>query len=169
MADLNILVSTLINELKGQLAQSAGELKMRDGWDLGCPVMVIDTRKDPKRVIVTTIRGVTGVITTSRVIDHPLMRAFMARHKEIEVGEAVTELINGSDGEEFAEVWESYVTKREERGLACWSHDDAAKFASKSREAFENGCLACVAITEGDEGDDVGVLTFQVKSEWLTQ
>ena len=169
MADPTTLVSTLINELKGQLAQSARELKMRAGWDLGCPVMVIDTRKDPKRVIATTIRGVTGVITTSRVIDHPLMRAFMARHKEVGAGEAVTELINGPDGEEFAEVWDSYVKERDERGLACWSHDDAAKFASKSREAFEDGCLACVAITEGDEGDDVGVLTFQVKSEWLTQ
>ena len=119
MTDPTTLVSNLINELKGQLALSARELKMRDGWDLGCPVMVIDTRKDPKRVIATTIRGVTGVITTSRVIDHPLMRALMARHKEIEVGEAVTELINGSDGEEFAGVWESYVTERDETGLAC--------------------------------------------------
>ena len=89
MADPTTLVSTLINELKGQLAQSARELKLRDGWDLGCPVMVIDTRKNPKRVIATTIRGVTGVITTSRVIDHPLMRAFMARHKEIGAGRGV--------------------------------------------------------------------------------
>ena len=169
MTDPTTLVSNLINELKGQLALSARELKMRDGWDLGCPVMVIDTRQDPKRVIATTIRGVTGVITTSYVIDHPLMRVFMARHKEVGAGQAVTELINGPDGEEFAEVWESYVKERDERGLACWSHDDAAKFASKSKTAFKDGCLACVAITEGDEGDDVGVLTFQVKSEWLTQ
>ena len=169
MADPTTLVSTLINELKGQLAQSARELKMRDGWDLGCPVMVIDTRKAPKRVIATTIRGVTGVITTSRVIEHPLMRAFIARHKEVGAEEAVTELKNGPDGEEFAEVWDSYVQERDERGLACWSHDDAASFASKSREAFEDGCLACVAITDGEAGDDVGVLTFQVKPEWLTQ
>jgi hypothetical protein len=88
MADPTTIVSTLINELKGQLAQSARELKMRDGWDLACPVVVIDTRKDPKKVIATTIRGVTGVITTSRVIDHPLMRVFMARHKQVGVQEA---------------------------------------------------------------------------------
>ena len=118
MADPTTLVSTLINELKGQLAQSARELKMRAGWDLGCPVMVIDTRKDPKRVIATTIRGVTGVITTSRVIDHPLMRAFMARHKEVGAGEAVTELIKGPNGEEFAEVWDSYVKEKDETGPA---------------------------------------------------
>ena len=89
MADPTTLVSTLIHELKGQLAQSARELKMRDGWDMGCPVMVIDTRKNPKRVIATTIRGVTGVITTSRVIDHPVMRVFMARHKQVGAEEAV--------------------------------------------------------------------------------
>ena len=29
---------------------------MRAGWDLGCPVMVIDTRNAPKRVIATTIQ-----------------------------------------------------------------------------------------------------------------
>ena len=167
MPDPSSLVSTLINELKGQLSQSARDLKMRDGWDLCCPVMVIDARKDPKRVVATTIRGVTGVITTSRVLDHPLMRVFMARHKEIGAEEAVNEFINGPDGEEFAEIWDSYVKERNETGLACWSHDDAAKFASKSKEAFKDGCLACVAITEGDEGDDVGVLTFQVKSDWL--
>ena len=168
MADPTNLVSTLINELKGQLAQSAGELKMRDGWDLGCPVMVIDTRKDPKRVIATTIRGVTGVITTSRVIDHPLMRAFMARHKEIGAGEAVTELINGPDGEEFAEVWDAYVAERDERGLACWSHDDAAKFATKSKNSFERRELACVAIAEGEGNEDVSVLTFSVDANWLS-
>ena len=66
-------------------------------------------------------------------------------------------------------MWGSYVKERAERGPACWSHDDAAKFSSKSREAFEDGCLACVAITEGDEGDNVVVLTFKVKPEWLTQ
>ena len=92
----------------------------------------------------------------------------MARHKQVGAEEAVNELINGPDGEEFAEIWDSYVKERDETGLACWSYDDAAKFPSKSWEAFEDGCLACVAITEGDEGDDVGVLTFQVKPEWLT-
>jgi hypothetical protein len=167
MLDPNIIVSTLINGLKGQLAQSARELKMRDGWDLGCPVMVIGTRKAPVRVIVTTIRRVTGVITTSHVIDHPLMRAFRARHKEVGAGEEVSELINSPDGKRFAEEWDSYVNERDEKGLACWSHDDAAKFASKSREAIEDGCLACVAITEGDDGDGLGVLKFQVMSEWL--
>ena len=134
MADPTTLVSTLINELKGQLAQSARELKMRDGWDMGCPVMVIDTRKDPKRVIATTVRGVTGVITTSRVIDHPLMRVFMARHKQVGAEEAVNELINGPDGEEFAEIWDSYVKERDETGLACWSYDNAAKKMITTRE-----------------------------------
>ena len=107
------------------------------------------------------------MITTSHVIDHPLMRAFMARHKEVGAGEAVSELINSPDGKRFAEEWDSYVNERDEKGLAFWSHDDVAKFASKSREAFEDGCLACVAITEGDDGDGLGVLKFQVMSEWL--
>lgn len=168
MTDPITLVSTLITELKGELSQLARELKNRAEWDLSCPVVVVDARQNPRRVVATTVRGITGVITTSRTIDHPLMRVFLVRHKEIGAEAAVNEFLAGPDGEEFAEVWDAYVVERDERGLACWSHDDAAKFATKSKNSFDRRELACVAIAEGEGNEDVSVLTFSVDANWLS-
>ena len=69
MTDPTTLVSTLITELKSELSQLARELKNRAEWDLSCPVVVVDARQTPRRVVATTVRGITGVITTSRTID----------------------------------------------------------------------------------------------------
>jgi hypothetical protein len=96
------------------------------------------------------------------------MRVFLGRHKEIGAEAAVNEFLAGPDGEEFAEVWDAYVVERDERGLACWSHDDAAKFATKSKNSFDRRELACVAIAEGEGNEDVSVLTFSVDANWLS-
>ena len=53
MTDPTTLVSTLITELKGELSQLARELKNRAEWDLSCPVVVVDARQNPRRVVAT--------------------------------------------------------------------------------------------------------------------
>ena len=46
--------------------------------------------------------------------------------------------------------------------------DDAAKFATKSKNSFDRRELACVAIAEGEGNEDVSVLTFSVDANWLS-
>lgn len=72
------------------------------------------------------------------------------------------------DSKELAEVWDTYVSERNERGWACWSYNDAAKFTTKSKNSFERRELACVAITQGEGKEDVSVLTFAVNANWLS-
>ena len=53
MTDPSTLVSTLITELKSELSQSARELKNRAEWDLSFPIVVVDARQNPRRVVAT--------------------------------------------------------------------------------------------------------------------
>ena len=168
MQDPRLVVRELITELRDEMSDAARELRNRANWDLQCPVVVIDARTRPRRVLKTSVGGLTGAITTSNVIDSPLLRTFLVRCREIGSEEALDEFMHGPDAEQFATVWERYSEEQQEQGLAVWSHTDAAKFALKSKRCFEDGQLACVAITEGDERDDHSVLTFSVDSGWLS-
>ena len=168
MKDPPLIVRKLISELRDEMSDAARELRNRASWDLQCPVIVIDAREHPKRVLKTSVRGLTGTITTSNVIDNPLLRSFLARYKEVGADEALDEFMNGPEAEHFSMLWDRYADERHRHGLAVWSYSDAAKFALKSKQCFEQGDIACVAITEGNETDDHGVLTFSVDSSWLS-
>ena len=168
MKDPTLIVRKLISELRDVMSDAARELRNRAAWDLQCPVLVIDAREQPKRVLKTSVRGLTGTITTSNVIDNPLLRSFLRRTKEVGDEEAFDEFTNGPEAEQFSMLWDRYADERHRHGLAVWSYSDAAKFALKSKQCFEQGDIACVAITEGNETDDHGVLTFSVDSSWLS-
>ena len=167
MTDPTLIARKLINELRDEMSDAGRELRNRAEWDLQCPVVVIDARNIPRRVVKTCVRGLTGTITTSDVIDDPLMRKFLVRYRQIGEEVALNEFMSGTDAEQFAGLWERYKDERHAHGMAVWSHTDAAKFALKSKRCFQEGQLACVAITEGDEGEDHGVITFSVDSNWL--
>ena len=53
-----------------------------------------------------------------------------------------------------------YNEEAQQQGLAVWSHSDAAQFVLKSKTCFDDGQLACVAITSGDHPDAHDVLLF---------
>ena len=168
MNDPDIVVRQLISELRDDMSEAGQELRNRYNWDLQCPVVVIDARTTPKRVVRTSVRGITGAIATSNVIDHPLMRLFLERFRDVGAEEALDEFMQRPDGKRFSELWEIYNEEAQQQGLAVWSHSDAAKFVLKSKKCFENGQLACVAITSAEERDSHEVLTFSVDACWLT-
>ena len=168
MKDPTLMVRKLISELRDEMSDAARELQNRATWDLQCPVIVIDTRERPKRVLKTSVKGLTGTITTSNVIDHPLLKSFLRRCKEVGAEEALDEFMQGPETEQFSGLWDRYSDERHQHGIAVWSYSEAAKFALKSKQCFEQGEIACVAITEGNEQDNHGVLTFSVDSNWLS-
>ena len=168
MKDPTLIVRQLISELRDEMSDAARELQNRATWDLQCPVIVIDARERPKRVLKTSVKGLTGTITTSNVIDHPLLKSFLRRCKEVGAEEALDEFMQGPEAEQFSGLWDRYSDERHQHGIAVWSYSEAAKFALKSKQCFEQGEIACVAITEGNEQDDHGVLTFSVDSNWLS-
>ncbi len=168
MKDPTLIVRKLINELRDEMSDAARELRNRATWDLQCPVIVIDAREHPKRVLKTSVKGLTGTITTSNVIDHPLLKSFLVRCKEVGAEEALDEFMHGPETEGFSRLWDRYTDERHRHGIAVWSYSEAAKFALKSKQCFEQGEIACVAITEGSGKEDHGVLTFSVDSNWLS-
>ncbi len=168
MDDHNRLVRQLISELRDDMSEAGLELRNRGAWDLQCPVVIIDARTKPNRIVRTSVRGVTGAIATSNVIDDPLMRSFFERFREVGPDEALDEFMHGSEAERFAELWETYNDEAQQQGLAVWSHSDAAKFVLKSKSCFDDGQLACIAITKADDCDVHNVLTFSVDAYWLS-
>ena len=168
MEDSTLVVRQLINELRDDISEAGRELRNRNAWDLQCPVVIIDARTEPNRVVRTSVRGITGAIATSNVIDDPLMRSFLERFREIGADQALEEFLQGPEAERFAELWDVYTDEAQQQGLAVWSHSDAAKFVLKSKTCFDDGQLACVAITSGDHHDAHEVLTFSVDACWLS-
>ena len=72
MDDPTLVVRQLINELRDDMSEAGRELRNRSTWDLQCPVVIIDARSAPNRVVRTSVRGITGAIATSNVIDDPV-------------------------------------------------------------------------------------------------
>ncbi|MCB4427779.1 hypothetical protein FZX09_02980 [Synechococcus sp. MU1643] len=168
MEDSTLVVRQLINELRDDISEAGRELRNRNAWDLQCPIVIIDARTEPYRVVRTSVRGITGAIATSNVIDDPLMRSFLERFREIGADRAQEEFLQGPEAERFAELWDFYTDEAQQQGLAVWSHSDAAKFVLKSKTCFDDGQLACVAITSADHRDAHEVLTFSVDACWLS-
>ena len=128
----------------------------------------LSMRAARQTVVRTSVRGVTGAIATSNVIDDPLMRSFLERFREVGADEALDEFLQGPEGERFSELWDLYNDEAQQQGLAVWSHSDAAKFVLKSKTCFDDGQLACVAITSAEGCDAHDVLTFAVDACWLS-
>ena len=168
MEDHDRLVRKLISALRDDLSEAGRELRNRSAWDLQCPIVIIDARTNPHRIVRTSVRGVTGAIATSNVIDDPLMRSFLERFREVGADEALDEFMHGSEAERFAELWDIYNDEAQQQGLAVWSHSDAAKFVLKSKSCFDDGQLACIAITKAHDRDAHDVLTFSVDACWLS-
>ena len=108
MDDTNLVVRQLINELRDDMSEAGRELRNRSCWDLQCPVVIIDARSEPNRVVRTSVRGITGAIATSNVIDDPLMRSFLVRFREVGADEALDEFLQGPEAERFSELWDIY-------------------------------------------------------------
>ena len=168
MEEHKLLVRQLITELRDDMSEAGRELRNRSAWDLQCPVVIIDARPHPSRIVRTSVRGITGAIATSNVIDEPLMRSFLERFREVGADEALDEFMHGSEAERFAELWDIYNDEAHQQGLPVWSHSDAAKFVLKSKSCFDDGQLACIAITKDGDRDAHAVLTFSVDAGWLS-
>ena len=58
-----LVIRQLINELRDDMSEAGRELRNRSTWDLQCPVVIIDARSEPNRVVRTSVRGITGALS----------------------------------------------------------------------------------------------------------
>lgn len=119
-------------------------------------------------MVTTHVGTINSVLVASSALDHPLLQSFLKRARESDPERALTEFLDSSEAEDFTEVYERYREEREEKGHAVWSVGDSAAFVAKSREAWKDRELACVAITPGPTSNTHGVLTFSLPLDWLS-
>ena len=163
-----VMVRSLLTELRAEMGEAGRRLFEQEHWSpFSCPVVAIDARVNPRKVIITTAIGITGAFATSNVVDNPLMQKFMRRQASIGLKQALKEFFSCSDAQAFTQLWLAYSNEINERGNPVWSHADAARFAMRSKKAFFEREVACVAVTDGNENEDHGVLVFAVDAQWI--
>ena len=163
-----VMVRSLLTELRGEMGEAGRRLLEQEHWSpFACPVVAIDARVNPRKVVITTAIGISGVFATSNVINDPLMQNFMRRQASIGLKQALEEFFSCSDAPKFTQLWLAYSNEINARGNPVWSHADAARFAMRSKKAFFEREVACVAVTEGTEHEDHGVLVFAVDARWI--
>ncbi|MHA3960170.1 hypothetical protein [Synechococcus sp. LTW-G] len=140
-------IQALVESVREELADIARQAEAQASWSLELPVAVIDARKPPTRVYATAIGTIGSVLRISRTVDHPLIQQLFVLHEEIGPEPAIEALLNGADGEEFAELWEEY--REEAKGELVWGANDAAAFVTKSKACHQDHELALVALVPG--------------------
>ncbi len=152
----------LIDHHHVELREVAIRVSERAAWDLSLPVAVIDARKQPSILTVTSVGTIGSVLRTSTVIGNPLIRSFLSLYGKTKNAEgAIESFINDPQtGQEFAELYERYREEKREGGLPMWSVEDASRFVIKSREAFSEGDVSLIAILDGCEISDHRIITF---------
>lgn len=101
-------IQALVESVRDELADIARKAEAHASWSLALPVAVIDARKPPTRVHETAIGTIGSVLRISRTVDHPLIQQLFVLHEEVGPENALQLLLNGEDGEEFAELWDEY-------------------------------------------------------------
>ena len=140
-------IQALVESVREELADIARKAETQAAWSFALPVAVIDARKAPTRVHESAIGTIGSVLRISRTVDHPLIQQLFVLHEEVGPENAIQFLLNGADGEEFAELWEEY--REEAKGELVWGANDAAAFVTKSKACHEDGELALVALVPG--------------------
>ncbi len=168
MGDAEQFVKDLVGDVRPLLRAPASLVKAEREWSLSSICAVIDARKTTPQVVTSAIGTINSVLVASSALDNPLLQAFLKRARELDADAALAEFLDGDEAEAFAEIYERYREEREEKGHAVWSVGDSAAFAAKSREAWNDRELACVAITPGPSANTHGVLTFSLPLDWLT-
>ena len=160
-ADAN--VDVLVAEARPVLLSAHRALQSHKKWTESIGCVVIDARKTPVKAIKTRVKGLTGTITTSIWLDHPLL----LKYEDLVVvhgsKRSLEMMMNSPDGEEFASVFDGLREEKARFGKTpIWTIDDAVRFVGKTKDAFENGEIGVLAIlppVDGDEFDHI-VVTF---------
>jgi len=168
MGDSEQFVKDLVGDVRPLLRAPAALVKAEREWSLSSICAVIDARKPTPQVVTSAIGTINSVLVASSALDHPLLQAFLQRARELDAETALEEFLSSDDAEAFSEVYDRYSEEREEKGHPVWSVGDSAAFAAKSREAWHDRELACVAITPGPTSSTHGVLTFSLPLDWLS-
>jgi hypothetical protein len=168
MGDAEQFVKDLVGTVRPLLKAPASLVKAEREWSLSSICAVIDARNTTPQVVTSAIGTINSVVVASSALDSPLLQAFLKRARVSDPETALAESLERDDAEAFAEVYARYLEEREENGHAVWSVGDSAAFAAKSREAWNDRELACVAITPGPTASTHGVLTFSLPLDWLS-
>ena len=168
MGDSEQFVKNLIGDVRQLLRAPATLVKAEREWSLSTICAVIDARNAAPQVVTTHVGTINSVLVASSALDSPLLQAFLKRARESDPEHALSEFLDSSDAEAFTQIYEHYREEREEKGHAVWSVGDSAVFVAKSREAWNDRELACVAVTPGPTAKTHGVLTFSLPLDWLS-
>ena len=168
MGDSEQFVKNLVGDVRQLLRAPANLVKAEREWSLSTICAVIDARNAAPQVVTTHVGTINSVLVASSALDSPLLQSFLKRARESDPELALSEFLDSSQAEAFTEIYERYREEREEKGHAVWSVGDSAAFVAKSREAWNDRELACVAVTPGPTANTHGVLTFSRPLDWLS-
>ncbi|MFL0770504.1 MAG: hypothetical protein AB8E87_06510 [Prochlorococcus sp.] len=161
--DAQANVDALIAEALPVLISAHRSLQAHKEWTESIGCVVIDARKQPVEAKETTVKGLTGTITTSIWLDHPLLLNYEDLVCEHGSKRSLEMMMNSPEAEEFASIFDGLKEEKARFGKApVWTMDDAVRFVGKTKEAFANGELGVLAIlppVDGDEFDHI-VVTF---------
>ena len=161
-------VKRLVEQLSEPLTVIAADVRERLVWDFNLPVAVIDARHEPPVLMQSSVGSLGNVLRVSTKIDHPLIRQLFDIYPDRGSDAAIDEMLNGQDGNEFADVFADYQEERK-AGTLMWGADDLASFVVKSRTCFEDDELAIAAVFPTVSGDNGHALaTFGIPWRYFT-
>ena len=161
-------VKRLVEQFSQQLTVIAADVRERLVWDFNLPVAVIDARLEPPVLMQSSVGSLGNVLRVSTKIDHPLIRQLFDIYPDRGPDAAIDEMLNGQNGNEFADVFADYQEEKK-AGTLMWGANDLASFVVKSRTCFEDDELAIAAVFPADLGDNGHALaTFGIPWRYFT-
>lgn len=153
MADKSRIVQEILATVKNELIELGSQVRAHDAWGLNLPVGVIDARKGSSPTFhVCSVGSIGNVLKISTTVDDPLMQQLFQIYQDKGEEEALNEMMNGENAEEFSQIFSEYQTERKS-GKLVWGASDASAFVVKSKDCYSDGEVALV-IMHTENGRD---------------
>ena len=159
MANLEITINELVMVCRDVLEDAFRQMKNRSGWDLNCPVVVVDAREQPPRQVQIGVGGVGGVVPVSTAIEHPLVRQWLELSTELEEPQQAMEEMIDRYGDAFSDAYADFQEEKMRKGGCLMGADDLASFVARSRSDYPEK-MAVLAILPGAEAHQWRVIPF---------
>lgn len=142
--------SDRIDQIWSELQPTLGKLLSLDSFSLSLPCVVV---KEDQAVIETSLSGLASHLNASAALSSPELTAFSELASKHSYEEAFEMLIEGTDGETFAERWDEAQTDIG-NGSFC-SIADVVRAIGTAREGFERKPRSLLVVVETQEGLEV--------------
>lgn len=142
--------SKWIDQIWSELQSTLQKLLTLDSFTLSLPCVVV---KEDKAVIETNLSSLASHLNASAALSSPELTTFSDLASRHTYEEAFEILINGSEGEIFAERWDE-AQKDIQNGCFC-SIADVVRAIGTAREGFERKPRSLLVVVETKEGLEV--------------